>query len=240
VVSESAGHFSECHAQVLTELAGIAGIAFRMIQHERDLQAALERERLLAREMKHRVQNTLSVVDGIVRMSARNAASPTEMARTISGRLHALSAAQARARITTDETGSPGDLAELITEILRPFESDDASISAAGPALDIGPNASTSLALVVHELATNAMKYGALGRHANGRIDLRWSVERDILRLEWTETGSRPINGPPLSQGFGTTLCAKMVGQIEGSIRYDWRPEGLRVEVSAPVSALTS
>jgi two-component system CheB/CheR fusion protein len=102
----------------------------------------------------------------------------------------------------------------------------------------IGAGAVTSMALLLHELATNAIKHGALSL-PTGRVDLGCSVEQDELLLRWQERGGPPLDGPAMSEGFGSVLAHRTVtGQFGGRIDRDWRPEGLIVHLSLPLERL--
>ena len=102
----------------------------------------------------------------------------------------------------------------------------------------MGPHAATGLALVVHELATNAVKYGALSTAA-GRIAIDWALADEDLLLRWTEDGGPCIERTPELEGFGSHLSrATVVGQLEGRLAQDWRPEGLALELSIPLAKL--
>jgi hypothetical protein len=159
VVGDAEGHFHSGHSRVLTELSAFAGIAIRMQRTEHGLQRALERQETLAREMSHRVKNVFAIADGMVRFGARNASNPQEMARILSGRLSALAAAHDLAcRTVGDEPSAAGaELGDLVRTIVRPHEGSAGSrIKIDGPLVKLGQSAANGLALVLHELATNA------------------------------------------------------------------------------------
>ncbi len=100
-----------------------------------------------------------------------------------------------------------------------------------GPPVVLAPNAAQSIAVALHELATNAAKYGALSR-PEGRIDLAWTLGADRrLDLRWSETGG-PAVQPPTRQGFGSRIIRQMMGQLDGEARFDWRPQGLVCELT--------
>jgi two-component system CheB/CheR fusion protein len=109
-----------------------------------------------------------------------------------------------------------------------------------GPCLPIGRNAVTSMALVMHELATNAAKYGALSS-PRGYIHIDWSVEKDEFLLTWKEQGGPSLDGPAEREGFGSSLVRRIVrGQFGGQLSYDWKPKGLIIRLSVPVERLTT
>jgi two-component system CheB/CheR fusion protein len=109
-----------------------------------------------------------------------------------------------------------------------------------GPEVPIGGDAITSLALVLHELATNAAKYGALSS-PGGSLSVGWSVAKGELMLKWQERGGPPLHGRPSCEGFGSLLARRTVtDQIGGELSYDWKPEGLVVHLTAAVARLTT
>jgi two-component sensor histidine kinase len=111
-------------------------------------------------------------------------------------------------------------------------------ISVAGDDVPIGPASATALALVLHEQATNAVKYGALSNEA-GRVSLTGSKANDSFVLTWQERGGPSVSGPPERKGFGTQMTTRsVVGQLGGSLTYDWDPEGLTMRLSVPEATL--
>ena len=107
-----------------------------------------------------------------------------------------------------------------------------------GPAVPVSGDAVTGLALFLHETTTNAAKYGALSA-PNGCIRANWTVKDADLYLRWEESGGPLVAEPPKERGFGSTLVKRSVtGQLQGTIEYDWRPEGLTVQVTVPVESL--
>jgi two-component system, chemotaxis family, CheB/CheR fusion protein len=207
-----------------------------------------EQQGLLLREMDHRVKNLFAIVGGVVTLSARSAASPSEMAATIQGRLGALAAAHLliRPRVAGSKaTQAETTLGELIQTVLAPYiepghggEAERMAIS--GPDVPIGGDAVTSLALVFHELATNAAKYGSFSTTA-GRVHISWSVKKGRLSLTWEERGGPEVAGAPEREGFGSLLSRRSVnGQLDGKLVFSWNREGLIVRLSAPTERLTS
>jgi two-component sensor histidine kinase len=229
VVADKAGHFDRGHARVLTELAGFAGAALRMIQAETRLKAALQQQETLAGELSHRVKNLFALVDGMIRMTARNAETPQEMATALTGRLHALAAAHGLVRRSFVENArETTDLHELAETILRPHNGVHAID---GPAVVLGQQAASDLALVFHELATNAAKYGSLKE--GGSVTVGWRREDATVRIDWTERGGAPIESAPPKHGFGTTLAQRTLGgRLGGTIAYHWQRDGLRAAMT--------
>ncbi|SHE64557.1 PAS domain S-box-containing protein [Kaistia soli DSM 19436] len=191
---------------------------------------AEEARRLLIRELHHRIKNTFAVIAGMVTMTARSAADVNEMAEVLRGRLVALAAAHELIRpAITAEVGHTEQttLADLFTAILTPHLYFPEQFTLTAPPVEIGVAAATSLALVLHELATNAAKYGALST-AKGRLDVTARFDDNKLELDWVESGGPSVTGPPRHQGFGSRLASmSIVGQLAGSIDFKWAETGL-------------
>lgn len=243
IVSERENHFDSGHARVMMELATFVGIALRMLNTERDLKDALEQQETLTNEMSHRVKNLFAVTAGIVRISAKAASTPAEMATILTGRLDALAEANALVRrsFADKTTVDRVDMAELVDKIMRPHAPADKrqNFIAKGPAISLGERATNGLALVLHELATNAVKYGAL-RADQGTVELNWRAQDGKLAIDWAEHGGPPIIQAPASVGFGTRLSrSTIVGQFDGELNYDWRPNGLVVAMTMPLASLS-
>ncbi|MGA7805225.1 sensor histidine kinase [Bradyrhizobium sp.] len=235
IVASQSGHFDAGHARIMTELAAFAGMALRMIQTEERLTQALQQQETLAREMSHRVKNMFAITDSMIRMSSRSAGTKDELASTLSGRLHALASANALVRRSFGDGSDEGvNLHELIERVLRPHN--HAKFSIDGPGLSLGEQATNNLALVFHELATNAAKYGALSKDS-GSVAVRWLADDTNVHLSWLESGG-PLTVPPATLGFGSRLVATTVERIGGKITPDWRPQGLSVQIELPLSAL--
>jgi two-component sensor histidine kinase len=166
------------------------------------------------------------------------------MAEALRGRLGALSRAHELVRpafAADDQAGHATTLAELISAILEPYLQAGSStrLSLEGPPVVVGSNTVTSLALVFHELATNAAKYGCLSV-SDGQLALEWLVENDRVALSWRESGGPPVPGVPDFQGFGSQLARKSVtGQLGGTLDHAWNPAGLRVRMTLPIDRLS-
>jgi PAS domain S-box-containing protein len=197
-----------------------------------------ERQRLLLREMNHRVKNLFTLASSLVTLSARSSKTPADLAASVSARLEALSRAHA---LTIPSISGEGVATEqettlhtLIRTILAPFENDPDSSRVRIDGLDVpvSGNAATSLSLLLHEFATNATKYGALST-PDGTIDILCTDEGEQLSLGWTESGGPSIPAEPVAEGFGTLLSkATARGQLGGDIQREWRPEGLFLKLS--------
>jgi two-component sensor histidine kinase len=204
---------------------------------------AQERQRLLAREANHRVKNLFAIFHGIISLSARSARTPQEMAQSLRGRLDALMRAKDLIRpgiMGTEAHTERTRVEEVVRTVLQPYEdaTSSARILVSGPDVPVGTHAVTSLALALHEIATNAAKYGALSE-PNGSIRIKWETEGGDFHLDWEETGGPVIVAPPQTGGFGSVLTERSIaGQLGGKIEYDWRRNGLRLSLTVPLDRL--
>jgi len=190
---------------------------------------AEERQALLTREVDHRARNALAVTQSIVRLT--KASTVKSYVAAVEGRIGALSRAHT---LLSESRWQGADLVKLVDDELAPYRTSNDKIVASGPQTSLRPVTAQILALAVHELATNAAKYGALSSAA-GKIRLQWEVENGNLTLHWEETGG-PNARPPASQGFGTKIItASVASQLGGKAVFDWRPEGLRCTLSIPI-----
>jgi PAS domain S-box-containing protein len=194
-----------------------------------DRKEAEERQALLAREVDHRAKNALALVQSIVRLTRANTMNAYTGA--VEGRIRALSRAHT---ILAHSRWQGADMRGLVDEELAPYRTSDPSrVVATGPNVSLQPAAAQSLALALHELVTNAAKYGALSSAA-GRVHLGWEMTPGTLVLRWTESGG-PETKAPASPGFGTRIItAGIEGQLGGRAEFDWRPEGLQCVLSVP------
>lgn len=247
VVADSRDHFDSGDAQALADLAVFVGMALLVRKREEQSRRALEEQETVAQEMSHRLKNLFAVTDGMIRGSARSAKSPAAMAEALSGRLHALASAHALVRRKVSDRGAvldEKDLGDLIRTVVSAHEADcersASQFHIEGPAVSCSDHASSGLALLVHELATNASKYGAL-KDTAGRVTIAWEPKGPMLELRWTENGGPIIKSAPIQSGFGTTLAQRLVkGQFGGVLSRDWRPEGLSVAMTLSMSRLTA
>ena len=198
-----------------------------------------EQLRLLNRELRHRVNNLFSVVQALILTSARGAPDLATFVPALRARIDALAAAHLVG--VAEEQFAPVPLREMVEAVMRPHRSGRAELSAAGPDLSLPPRLVTPLGLVLHELATNAVKHGAWSC-PDGEVVVTWSVSTATtpprLELVWQERAPRPGGSGPGGSGgsgFGGRLIDASLHQIRGRIRRTWRPEGLQAEVSVPV-----
>ena len=193
---------------------------------------AEESHELLAGEMSHRVKNLLAIASGLTQITARSATSATDMAKSLTQRLVALGRAHDLTRPVPGQEDAGALLGDLLTVLLAPYDDEgplSGRVRVAVPRMRVSERAATALALVIHELATNSLKYGSLST-ATGNLDLSQVIEEDGLVLLWTERGGPAVMAPEGSGGFGSTLLRRsMAGQLGGSIAYDWHPEGVAI-----------
>lgn len=200
-----------------------------------------ERQRLLLREMDHRVKNLFALASGLVTLSARSAKSADDLARTLRERLSALARAHALTvpvvMFDKGEQAKPGTtLHTLLATILAPYDNADAGgppqARVSGDDTVITGDAVTNFALLLHEFASNATKYGALSI-PEGYVTITTRLAPETLHVTWTERGGPPIGGSAMRNGFGSTLIdATIKGQLNGEIVRDWRPEGLAIQLT--------
>lgn len=207
-----------------------------------DRTLAEEKQTLILREMSHRVKNLFAIVLGMISSTARRAATPAEMAAALDGRLRALAAAHDLVRPDLDPAGPDGSratLGRLIRTVVGPHLDEPGRLATDGPDVELGEQAATAMALLFHETATNALKYGALSV-PGGRVEVAWTTASGTLELTWAERGG-PEPRAPSKLGFGSLLVERSVtGQLRGRLKRTWRPDGLLKEVSIPTDALTS
>lgn len=191
--------------------------------------AAERRRQLLVDELNHRVKNTLAVVLGIAMHTFRSKDTPPDEQRhSFEGRLMALAATH---DLLTRANWESADLGLVVRGAVEAYGAERFEI--AGPAVPLEPRTVISMAMALHELASNATKYGAL-RSPSGRIAIRWQVEAGSFRLTWVESGGPPV-APPTRRGFGTKMLERaLASEFQGSVRLDFAPDGLRCEVVAP------
>lgn len=194
------------------------------------LQRQAEEQRdLYAREIQHRVKNLLAIIQVIARQTlARPDASPE--VRTFESRIGAIIRAHTKSLMQSDRAG---DVEDLVREGVAPFvglSGDRLEIE--GPSVQLRSKVASALALALHELATNAVKYGALSRE-NGRVEVHWDVDGDSFRLSWTERGGPPV-APPTQTGFGTVLISRVLrAETRGDVSTEFGADGFVFRLTA-------
>ncbi len=187
----------------------------------------------LTRELNHRVKNTLANVLSIVTLTRRRAKTLDEFADGLDGRIRALSATHDL--LTQSDWGTTPIEAVAAAELAPYTRSEDGVLDMTGPAVELAPNDALSLGLTLHELATNASKYGALSV-PGGRVTIRWSLaEENLARVEWIERGGPPV-AAKRPRGFGTDLIEKIVAhELRNPVDLIFAPEGVRCTLMVPV-----
>ena len=236
-------YFDISYSPVWDEAGKVGGVLC-IVSETTERVVAQERQRLLLRETNHRLKNLFAMVDALIGLSVRSARTPQEFAQALRGRLAALLRAKELVRpgtLGTEHAVSESTTVEaLVRTILRPYDNDTSRvrISTNRPDVSVGATAVTSLALVLHESATNAVKYGALSE-PNGAIRITWRTLGEALQLEWLEVGGPAIVTPD-AQGFGSVLTERSLSQLGGKIGYDWQRRGLKLTMTIPLDRLSS
>ena len=202
---------------------------------------AQEGSELLAGEMSHRVKNLLAIAAGLTNLTGRSAKSVEHMTTDLTQRLTALGRAHDLVRPLSDEQGTAALLGDLLSILLAPYDETAAfsgRIRVSVPRMGVGERTASALAMVVHELATNSVKYGALS-HETGFLDVSSQHDGDDICLIWAETGGPGIPEKPELRGYGSQLTERTVrGQLGGALSYDWQETGLVVTVRVPQARL--
>jgi PAS domain S-box-containing protein len=203
---------------------------------------AADQTELMSRELSHRIKNIFAVIAGLIGLSAPNDVNTRSFAKQLAGRISALGRAHnfARPHSPMSDPGREfGSLHGLLSEILSPYEIDGRPrYEIDGDDVPVSDRSATPIALVVHELATNAVKYGALSA-LNGRITIKTFQEHDNVVIEWNETGGPLILAEPNNSGFGSQLSEISVAdQLGGLIERRWESEGLKVKITVEVARL--
>ena len=203
---------------------------------ERALEEANERDRVLAHEMRHRVRNIFSVVSGLIHLAQKEAAAAgadSDAITILRGKIDALSRASDAVffeREAGELDAATVEIETVVRSVLQPYGE---RCTVAGQRVPIRRDAVTSIALLLHELATNCIKYGAFSQDI-GTVSVQWAADDNVLDLTWVEIGGPRIQAPPETCGFGSQLLDRVVRSAKGAISRTWRPEGLMVVISLP------
>jgi chemotaxis family two-component system sensor kinase Cph1 len=223
----------ELQAAINLRVALLEVIISRVDAANRESDRLRNQERLLMAELDHRVKNILANVQALVRQSSRNAGSVRDYVRSLEARIIAMGKAHS---LLTDSRWRSVSLRSLIEEELEQFARGEISLS--GPMVGLSPKAALILSLAIHELATNACKYGALAVEA-GRVAVTWHLtDNGGMQLRWIETGGPAVRRPQ-RRGFGSTLIERALAiETGGESHIDFAPTGIRCVVSLPRSSL--
>ena len=199
--------------------------------HDRKL--AEERQRLLINELNHRVKNTLATVQAIAFQTLKGDIPLAEARARFESRLLALSQAH---NLLTEQNWEGAPLRQVVSDATDHL-ADPARITIEGEGLWLAPRAALALSLAMHELSTNAAKYGSLSAEG-GRVEVRWTIEDDLLRLDWKEKGGPPV-AAPARRGFGSRLIERgLAADLGGTAALAFEPDGLRCTITASLSAV--
>jgi two-component sensor histidine kinase len=217
-------------------IQGAVGAAIDISERKRQQQ---HRE-LLLNELNHRVKNTLATVQSLAMQTLRNASNVKEGRQAFEARLIALSKAH---DVLTREQWEGVGLREIVAEALAAYigSSQEARLLYQGPEIRLQPKAGLALSMALHELATNAAKYGALSSGA-GRVDINWRLDQNEprgFRLKWSESGGPPVIAPS-KRGFGSRLIEQGLSQdLSGTVLLEFAPEGVICTIDAPFDQIS-
>src|SRR6185312_11096827 len=213
-------------------LVGIVGVSWDITAE----QAADKRQELLLHELSHRVKNTLTIIQSIARQSFRSGEGLEESRRKFEGRIQTLAAAHT---LLTESGWRSIPVRDLVDLCLQPFLGEAAAqrLALTGPEMRVGSNQAVALALALHELATNAVKYGALAA-PEGRVEVEWWLIEVAsgarLQMRWQERGGPKVE-PPRARGFGSRLLERgLAMELAGSVQMRFEPDGLICLIDAP------
>jgi PAS domain S-box-containing protein len=209
------------------KVIGASKIARDITEHKRSQAQIIN----LAREAEHRTKNILATVLATVRLSHSDTSD--DLKQLIEGRIGALAKVHT---LFVESRWAGAELHRLVTQELSPYSgAREGRVRIDGPAVMLEPSTAQTTAISLHELATNAAKYGSLSA-AGGHVEIAWSLTADgRLSLRWIES-SGPTVTPPAHRGFGTRIMENMIGQLRGEVRFDWRDQGLTCEIVLPLA----
>jgi two-component sensor histidine kinase len=232
-------YFTFCYSPIRDDTGQVAGFLDTVIETTAKVRAE-ERARLVNAELAHRIQNTLTIVNAIADQTFRNASSLSEVRANFIQRIRALGSAH---EVLTQANDNVASIAAVIEHALAPHQGVVGEICAQGPPLNLSARQALTLGMCIHELATNAVKYGALSQ-AGGQVTIRWEIEaregEDDFRLTWVESNG-PIVTAPERRGFGSLLIEHVLADdFHGKVAVDYHPQGLRCELTTLLSNLRS
>jgi len=222
----------------------VGGTMFGIFLDVTGRKQAEEGHELLAGEMSHRVKNLLAIAAGLTAITSRSTNTTVDMARELTQRLTALGRAHDLVRPLSTEEAKAALLGDLLIVLLAPYDDLGAfsgRIRVSVPRVGVGEATATALALIIHELATNSLKYGALSAEA-GTLDVSCAPPtNEMMTIIWTERGGPPVTAPVGPRGFGSKLLARsLTSQLGGSIDYHWDEKGVVVTLHMSKLALVA
>jgi PAS domain S-box-containing protein len=208
------------------------GVVFRDITDRRN--AETQRD-LLMKELEHRIKNTLAIVQSIANQTFRQSGLDPAAQQAFAARLASLGNIHA---VLTQRSWDSADLHEIITSAISPHNSTERRLfEIDGPMLRLAPQAAVTLSMAVHELCTNAVKYGALSA-PSGSVEIKWSVDDNQFRWRWQERSGPPVI-PPAQTGFGSRLIERSLAtQLSAEVKIVYEPAGVICTIDAPLSAV--
>ena len=239
------GHFGKRCIRLLENVSAKAGFALERFEHVKLLHAEIEerkrieaQQHLLLAELTHRVKNTLTTVQSLANQTLIGAKDIPSFRESFIGRLHALAATHS---ILVQSNWVGVTLAEVVRAELQPYHGESTKRwEVYGPVLNLTPSAAINAGLVIHELTTNAVKYGALSEFG-GHVAVTWDIPvidgREFVRLMWQERGGQPVT-KPTRKGFGSRLFRQIAAQFGGTVTVDYEPEGVRATLQIPTETI--
>lgn len=227
--------FTFCYSPIRDERGRVLGMMDTVIETTGKMLAE-RNARLLNAELAHRMKNTMAMIAAIASQTFRSAETLEEAQSILSERIATLGEAHS---ILTQSSWSSAPIRSVVEGALAPHRTGAGRIRVQGPPLQLPADLAMTLALAVNELATNAVKYGALSSET-GEVVIRWETGRpqseDPFRLTWTESGGPPVVAPR-RQGFGSRLVERVMAQkFQGEVELDYRPEGLRYVLASTMA----
>ncbi len=211
---------------------GLSGLNIYLVNRLRAANALLraqdEQLSLINRELKHRIKNLFTIATSICQQTMRTGVSVDQMSVAVAGRIQAIASAQDLLSVRSEDGA---DLAPLVGSLVATVAPTPSQLTISGPAVKLGSGETTPFALILHELATNALKYGAWS--GKGIVNIRWMVEGANLHFEWREHDG-PTVAPPVREGLGSLLIKKALPNA--SINHELKPDGLQCRILLPLA----
>jgi two-component sensor histidine kinase len=214
---------------------------YGVVCYFRDISAqvrARQQRELLINELNHRVKNTLATVQSVAAQTLKGSTVPATIKGSLESRLISMAGAH---DVLTQQNWEGADLRNIVEKALSPFTAPGREFDVVGPDVMLLPKSALAVAMAVHELATNAAKYGALS-NGSGRISVHWTIaegDEEHLQIVWTEAGG-PKVAAPSSKGFGSRLIERgLAGQLGGEAVIDYRETGVVCRIMAPLNTIT-
>lgn len=225
-------YFTHSHSPIWSDSGEVAGIYLTVVETTPQIEAEA-RSAVLTNELRHRMKNTMTIVQSIVNQAMRRAATMQDAKRLINDQIGAL--ARTNDLLTrSDGLDAPlGAILASAAEIQGAFAN---RLSSEGPAVTLNPKAAIAFTMMLHELTTNAIKYGALSND-HGRVEVRWQLDGSALTLDWQEHDGPLVHAPERS-GFGTRLLVALAGDLGGEPEVQYHADGLRCTLRSDLRAI--